>query len=106
MESKLKDFLSPEIMNRIDDVIIFNKLDREDTLNIVVQKLKKLKEKFKKNNIDIHISNKVIDQIIDESKFDEYGARKIDKIIRTKVDNIIIDELLLGKNKFNIRSIY
>ena len=106
VESKLKDFLSPEIMNRIDDVIIFNKLDREDTLNIVVQKLKKLKEKFKKNNIDIHISNKVIDQIIDESKFDEYGARKIDKIIRTKVDNIIIDELLLGKNKFNIRSIY
>ncbi len=106
IETKLKEFLSPEIMNRIDDVIIFSKLNRKNIFDIVTKKLKEVKEKFRENNIDIHISNKVVEQIIDESKFEEYGARKIDKIIRTKVDNIIIDELLLGKKKFNIQSIY
>ncbi len=106
IETKIKDFLSPEIMNRIDDIIIFNKLSRKDIFDIVVKKLKDVKERFKKNNVDIHISHKVIEQIINESKFEEYGARKIDKIIRAKVDNIIIDELLLGKKKFNIQSIY
>lgn len=106
IETKIKDFFSPEIMNRIDDIIIFNKLSRKDIFDIVVKKLKDVKERFKKNNVDIHISHKVIEQIINESKFEEYGARKIDKIIRAKVDNIIIDELLLGKKKFNIQSIY
>lgn len=106
VNTKLKEFLSPEIMNRIDEVIIFNKLSRKNINEIVTRKVKLVKEKFKSKNINVHISNKVIDEIIEESKYEEYGARKIDKIITSKLDDLIIDELLLGNDNLNIQTIH
>lgn len=106
VHSKLKEFLSPEIMNRIDEVIIFNSLSRENIKQIIMKKIKDVKEKFKKEGITIHISNKVIDEIMKETKYEEYGARKIDKVIKNKLDDIIIDELISGNKNLNIQTIY
>lgn len=106
VDTKLKEFLSPEIMNRIDEVIVFNRLSKKDISEIVTKKIKLIKEKFKSKNINVHISNKVIDEIINESNYEEYGARKIDKIIRSKLDDLIIDKLLLGNKELNIQTIY
>lgn len=104
--TKLKDFLSPEIMNRIDEIIIFNHLSRKNINEIVTKKVKSVKEKFKNKNINVSISNKVIDEIIEECKYEEYGARKVDKVIRSKLDDLIIDKLLLGNKDLSIQTIY
>jgi len=104
--SKLKEFLSPEIMNRLDDTIIFNKLLKEQIEEIVMQKIKLIKKKYKKYGVKLHLSNKVIQEIIDESNYEEYGARKIDKVIETKLDNLIIDRLLYGNKEFCIQTIH
>ncbi len=106
VNSKLKEILSPEIINRIDEVIIFNKLNYENIYEIVNSKIKEAKEKFKERNISVHISNKVIEEIINDCNYEEFGARKIDKIIRGKIDDIVIDNLILGNDSMVINSIH
>ncbi len=106
INTKIKDFLSAEIINRIDEIIIFNRLSKDNIKTIINKKIKKAKEKFKKRDINVQITNKVIEEIIKDCNYLEYGARKIEKIIENKIDNLVIDSLLEGKNNLVINSIH
>lgn len=96
---KLQDFFGIEFMNRIDDVIVFNELKEEYIEQIVKRKLKLLKEYYAKKEISLSFSKKLIGEIVKESNYREYGARKVDKIIDKKINNYIINKVLLGDNK-------
>ncbi len=106
INTKLKDILSTEILNRIDNVVTFNHLTKKDILKIINNKLKTAKNNFKERNIDVHITNKVIEEIVDDSHYQDFGARKIDKIIHNKIDDLVIDNLIAGNNKLIIESIH
>ena len=97
--NKLQEFFSIEFMNRIDDVILFNDLDENDIEKIIKKKLNLLKAYYQKKNVTLSFSKKLISEIKEESSFMEYGARKIDKIIDKKINNYIINKILLGDNK-------
>ena len=88
--SSLKQKFPTSLLNRIDNIIIFNHLTEADITTIVKGKLKKLKEKYP----SFTYSNELIKEIIEESEYVEYGARRIDKIIDSKLENRIIDKLL------------
>lgn len=104
--SNINDFLSKEITNRIDEIIIFNPLKEEQIREIIIDKLKLIKAKYKVRGIKINVSNRVVDEIIEDSKYDDYGARRIDKIIEGKLDNLIIDGLLIGDKELSIQTIH
>lgn len=106
VNEKLKDYLSPEIINRIDEVVVFNRLTKIDLETILKMKIKEIKSKFKEKGISINVGPKVIEEIIKESKYEQYGARKVDKIIKRKIDDLIIDSLLQGKTSLNIQTIH
>jgi len=91
-----------EIINRIDDVIIFNRMSRNIIEKIVLNKLKIIKNKYKDKGIKLSFNKSVIDEIINESKYEEFGARRLERIIKSKIDNIIIDNLMLGNKKMKI----
>ena len=80
-DSKLKDFLSLELLNRIQKVIYFNKLDDVSIKNIIKYKLDIVRNKFKEKNIKIHINDTIINKIIELSRYKEFGARRIDQVI-------------------------
>lgn len=101
----IKEKLGLEIINRIDNIIAFNQLTEKDIHTIIQNKLEKLKEKFIKNNINIKLSKRCIDEIILASEYKIYGARRIDKILKDKVDNIIIDKIIEGCTDINIQTI-
>ena len=63
------------------------------------------KREYKKKNINVKINNKVINEIVNLSNYKEYGARKLDKIIKDKVDNYIIDEIIEGKVSINLQTL-
>ncbi len=101
--SKLKEYFSLPFINRIDNTVIFNKLNYDNIEKITNKKLNELKSKYLKKNIKLRFSSDLIKEIIDESNYEEFGARKIDKVIKERVENEIIEKVLDGKNNILIK---
>lgn len=100
---KLKENFSIPFINRIDNILIFDKLKKEDIKNLITKKLYNIKKKYK--NIKLNINEKVIEEIIKESNYEEFGARKIDKIIKDKIENQIIDNIINKSEEINIKEL-
>ena len=98
--SKLKDYFDISFINRIDSVIVFNQLNNENIRYLVNEKINNLKQKYNLMEINIKIDNEVINEIIELSNYKEYGARKIDKLIKDKLENKIINEVI--NNNYNV----
>lgn len=104
-KSKLKDEFSLPFINRVDSVITFNYLTNENINKIINLKIKKLIKKYKNKGINVKVNKKVIDEIIEESNYQEFGARKLDKLIKDKLESIVIDKILLKNTNININSL-
>ena len=102
--SRLKEYFSLPFINRIDNIISFNSLKEEDIIKLVKLKLNKLINKYK-NKIKVKIDKNIINEILKLTNYREFGARKIDKIIKNKLENIILDKIILGRKSVNIKSI-
>ena len=101
--SSLKSEFKVAFINRIDGIINFNKLTEENIKKIIKNELVKLKNKYSKYKINI--SNNVIKEIINLSNYEEFGARKINKIIVSNIENIIIDNIIDNKKEINVDTI-
>lgn len=104
INQELKDNFNIAFLNRIDDIITFNSLNKQNITTIINRKIDTLKDKFKEANITI--SNSVLEEIINESHYTDFGARKIDKIIKNHLENIIIDNLINDNINIHIDSIF
>lgn len=100
---KFKAEFKQELINRISEIISFNKLSKKDMLNVIKNKINELIDKF--DNAFIYYNENIIDEIFELSNFEESGARKIDKIIREKIEPIIFDGLINEKQEIFIDSI-
>jgi len=105
VSNELKETLSIPFINRIDNLLTFDYLTYDNIKQIVDNKIKKLKNKYKKKDIKLKINNTVIEEIIEKSNYKEYGARKIDKIIKNDLEMIIINSILENKDNINIKTI-
>ena len=92
IHNKLKDTFSTPFINRINNIIYFNKLDEDSIKKIIENKLLNIKNKY-----NIKLNKKIIEEITELSDYDNYGARKIDKIIKDKLENQIIDSIIDNK---------
>ena len=101
--TKLKEYFSIPFINRIDNIISFNRLTEENIKKIINIKINNLFNKYK--NIKIKIEDNLIDDIIKLSNYNEFGARKIDKIIKDKLENIIIDKIIDNKKSVHIKTL-
>ncbi len=97
---KLKEYFSTSFINRIDNIVIFDKLDKESINKIVSKKLCDIKDKY-----SVKIDKKVINEIIELTNYKEFGARRIDKIIKDKLENIIIDLKINNSSNMSIKTI-
>lgn len=102
VEVKLKEFLSMEFINRIDEVLLFKPIDEEVLRLILSQKLDHRKRRFAKKNISLDFSSGMISDIVKLSKFQEFGARKLDKVLADQLDVLVIDQILEGKSEIFI----
>jgi ATP-dependent Clp protease ATP-binding subunit ClpB len=101
--SSLKSSFNLAFINRIDDVIIFDSLSKESVTKIVKNNLKKIRAKY--NNINLVFGKDVVKEIVELSNYQEFGARKIEKIIEMKIENAIIDEIIKGNKDVEIKSL-
>ena len=103
-DSKLKEVLSLELLNRIQKVIYFRKLDKNDIYAIMKNQLEEVKKKFRERNIKVHIGDTKIEEMVEETRYLEFGARKIHQVIEDKIDDYVIDSILDGKTEVYVNS--
>ena len=95
----LKDTFRPEFLNRLDEVIVFNSLHRNDIEKIVDIQLEKLKQKLAQKNIKATIDPLVKKYIVDHGFDVEYGARPIKRLIQRFILDRLADQLISGEIK-------
>ncbi len=83
-----------EFLNRLDNIIVFNKLTRDNIADIMHIHLGKLAKKYKENGFSISFSDSVAAYISEKSYDAQYGARVIDRGIQENIENIITEEIL------------
>ena len=99
--SKLKEYFDLPFINRIDNIINFDNLSYDVVKDITLSKINEVKEKYK-NRINITLNDNVIDEIINLSNYKEFGARKIEKLVKDKIEIIVIDEIVMENKSVTI----
>ncbi len=99
LESLKKEF-RPEFLNRVDDIIVFSKLSKNDIENICDKLVVKLQERVSQNkDITLQIDNEAKQKLIDEGYDDAYGARPLKRTIQRRIEDRLSEEILSGNIK-------
>ncbi len=98
----IEEFLGVEFVNRIGKIYYFNDISRDVIHKIVEKRLNVLIEGFKKKDLKIKISPKIVDKVIKDSNYPKFGARRVDKVIDEVVTPIIVDAWYNGKKEITV----
>ena len=96
IEKALKKTFAPEFLNRLDDIIIFNKLDKPEIEKILEIELIEFRERMKEHNITVKLNRTAKDIIVENGYDDKYGARPLQRAIQTYIEDPIAEEMLKG----------
>lgn len=91
---ELRKALRPELLNRLDDIVIFRALNSRDAKKIVEILLRELNERLSDHSIDITLSKKLLTHIVKEGFSEEYGARPLRRVLQDTVESKIADYIL------------
>lgn len=97
IENALKKAFAPEFLNRIDDVIVFNPLEKEDIHKIIDIELDKLYKRIKDIGYDLSLSDKAKDYIADKGFDKQYGARPLKRAIQKYIEDTLAEEIVNSK---------
>ena len=97
--SELKKQFRPEFINRIDEIIVFHKLQNEEIRKIMDLMLKQVEKRLETQDIKVEIDEKVKDKIIENGTDINYGARPLKRAIQNMLEDKIAEGILEGKIK-------
>ena len=99
IEKALKRAFSPEFLNRIDDIVIFNNLDKNDLTKIIDIEMSSLLSRIKKLGYNVKISKKAKDFICERGYDSKFGARPLKRAIQKYFEDPLSEKLLVLKLK-------
>ncbi len=97
IKASLKRSLKPEFVNRVDSIIVFNVLTKEDISKIASKMLEDLSQRLMSNNIYVEFSESVVKEIADKAYDVKYGARPLRRKIQSMVEDVIADGVIRGE---------
>ena len=97
--AELKRTFRPEFLNRLDEIIVFRKLDKESVKKIAKIMIDNSVSKLKERNIKIDIDDSVVEYISNVGFDDSYGARPLRRAVQSKIEDKFAEELLDGNIK-------
>ncbi|WP_299520853.1 ATP-dependent Clp protease ATP-binding subunit [Winogradskyella sp.] len=97
IENALKKAFAPEFLNRIDDVIVFNTLEKEDIDKIIDIELVKLISRIKELGYILKLTDKAKDYIAEKGFDKQYGARPLNRAIQKYVEDALAEEIINAK---------
>ena len=97
---EIKNIFKPEFLNRIDDIIVFHPLEKEEITRIVRLLTDVMAKRVKENmNITVSFTKNAIEKIAEEGYDKAYGARPLRRAIQSKIEDAFAEEYLLGNIK-------
>ncbi|WP_338376661.1 ATP-dependent Clp protease ATP-binding subunit [uncultured Flavobacterium sp.] len=97
IENALKKAFAPEFLNRIDDVVVFNALEKEDIDKIIDIEMDKLYLRIKDLGYTLNLSEKAKDYIADKGFDKQFGARPLKRAIQKYVEDALAEEIITSK---------
>ncbi len=94
MKNALKKAFAPEFLNRIDDVVVFNQLNKEDIVRIIDIELEKLYSRITALGYKIKLSDDAKDFLADKGYDQSYGARPLKRAIQKYVEDMLAEEII------------
>ena len=96
IEEALKKQFKPEFLNRLDDIIIFHKLTREDAMRICEKIVASLVKRMKTRDIGLKVSQRALSLLVDEGYSEDFGARPLKRVVRRRIEDRLSEEILQG----------
>ena len=93
----LKDYFKPEFLNRIDDIVVFSSLDRDQLVRIIEVQLEKLKSNLAEKGITLVLEESAKDLVIHEGYDPAFGARPLKRAIQSLIQNPLAVKILSGE---------
>ena len=96
LQKELKNHFTPEFLNRVDEVVVFNPLKEKEVVKIVDIELLKLTKRLFEMKYEMTITESVKEYIAKVGFDEKYGARPINRAIQEKIEDLISEEILRG----------
>jgi ATP-dependent Clp protease ATP-binding subunit ClpB len=96
MKQSLREFFRPEFLNRVDEIVVFRFLSREDIARIVTLQLEKVNERLKENELQLEVSEDLIRVLADKGYDPEFGARPLKRLVRRMLLDPLASRLIKG----------
>ena len=101
LKEELNHTFKPEFLNRIDEIITFNSLDKKTIYEILDNIIKNIEDRLKDKQLTINLTDKAKEYIIDSSYNESFGARPIKRYVTKNIESLIANNILEDKIKYN-----
>ncbi|SKA73226.1 ATP-dependent Clp protease ATP-binding subunit ClpA [Clostridium sp. USBA 49] len=97
INKEIERFFSPEFRNRLNDIVLFNNMDKSMAILIAKKAIRNFEEKLKSKSINLVVTDKCYEYIALNGLASNYGAREINRIVEQKIKPYFVDEVLFGE---------
>jgi ATP-dependent Clp protease ATP-binding subunit ClpC len=97
VNEELKNYFRPEFLNRLDEIIVFQQLTKDEVRNIADIMLADLFKRLTEKGITLEVTDKFKDRLIEEGYNPAYGARPLRRAIMRLLEDVLAEEMLSGR---------
>ena len=95
--SELRKIFRPELLNRIDEIIVFHKLEREDMRNIIEIQIKRLRQQMVERDVTVEFTREALDKLSDAGYDPAFGARPLKRVLQRMIEDPMSEMILKGE---------
>jgi ATP-dependent Clp protease ATP-binding subunit ClpC len=99
----IKKTFSPDLLNRLDEIVVFNKLTEKDIKDIITKELIKTKEELKNKNIKINSIAHLVGYIFKSIQFSDFGARQVTRTIQKEIQSLVAEKLIEKEDSVQLK---
>lgn len=97
IKSILKDTFKPEFLNRVDEIVIFSNLSKEEIREIADNMLDDVQVRLDEHNVKLKVTDAAKDYLVEKGYDEEYGARPLRRLIQKEIENVLSSMIIAGK---------
>jgi ATP-dependent Clp protease ATP-binding subunit ClpC len=99
VNEELKNYFRPEFLNRLDEIIVFRQLTKEEVKEISDIMLKEVFGRLAEQGITLEVTTRFKDRLVEEGYSPSYGARPLRRAIMRLLEDVLAEEILSGRIK-------